>query len=109
MYIMSNVSYPFIKIGMTSKDPHDRAKELYTTGVPTKFVVEYSRYTYDHAMGERRIFSALNDYRVSPNREFFSTTVGLAMDTMDAQLSEIEGCLSKLSIGTCSVIPSTDA
>ena len=44
IYCLSNQSMPgLIKIGMTLRMPDKRAKELFTTGVPTPFVVEFHK------------------------------------------------------------------
>ena len=47
VYIMSNPSYDYLKIGKTRKDLLIRAKQLYTTGVPTPFVIEGIIHTFD--------------------------------------------------------------
>ena len=40
---MSNEAMPGIyKIGCTSRHPENRANDLYTTGVPSRFVIEYA-------------------------------------------------------------------
>jgi hypothetical protein len=108
IYVMSNSAFSSIKIGRTSKDVQIRAHELFTTGVPSKFVVEYSRYTIDAALAEARVFRALSEHRVTTNREFFDVHVQEAMDAIDTVLSVIEKDLSEITIGECRVIPSTD-
>lgn len=42
VYVISNKAMPgLVKVGFSSKDPEDRAKELYHTGSPHPYVVEY--------------------------------------------------------------------
>ena len=41
VYVMSNVAMPGLyKIGCTSRNPYERASDLYSTGVPAPFVVD---------------------------------------------------------------------
>jgi len=108
VYIMSNPSFDYVKIGRTSKDVRARAQELFTTGVPSMFVVEYSRFTVDAALAEARVFVALSGNRVSTKREFFNVSVSGAMDAVDKELSVLERGLSQMTVGPCRGIPSTE-
>jgi tetratricopeptide (TPR) repeat protein len=61
-----------VKIGRTSKNPEERAKELSSgTGVPTPFVVIYQAYFDDCTAAEIFVHTLLEDKRVSENREFY--------------------------------------
>lgn len=72
IYVLSNESMPgLIKIGQSASDPELRAYELHTTGVPTKFHIEYKGLFADFAALERRVHILLHDYRHNNNREFF--------------------------------------
>jgi len=73
IYIMSNSSFSedMLKIGWTRGHPNIRANELYTTGVPTPFIIEFSIITTDGAKLEKKIHEHIKDYRVNSNREFF--------------------------------------
>lgn len=73
VYIMSNISFniDIFKIGWSRKNPILRAKSLYTTGLPTPFVIEYMIYTNDGQKLEKEIHSHLNNYRLNDKREFF--------------------------------------
>jgi hypothetical protein len=76
VYILSNPSYGnLFKVGMTTKDPHERANELSDlTAVPTPFKVEYSVYVDDCSVTEALTHKILQErgYRITENREFFN-------------------------------------
>lgn len=75
IYILSNPSFTegLLKIGKSSRDPATgRKRELYTTGVPGEFVLEYSARVQCHSVMETQIHNALADFRYSKNREFFA-------------------------------------
>lgn len=70
VYIMSNNAMPGIyKIGCTSRNPYTRAGDLYTTGVPSPFVVEYYVYVENYQTIEKLIHKNL--YKYNYNKEFF--------------------------------------
>ena len=70
IYILSNKSMPGIyKIGCTSRTPEERAAELYTTGVPSPFSVEYSINIDNYAYIEKAIHIKLSNYNCG--KEFF--------------------------------------
>jgi len=88
IYCLSNPSFVgLLKIGETMRTPEDRAKELFTTGVPTPFKVEFSRKVANTKEKEKDIHKILESYRV-PSREFFNVTVEEAMRVIDVYLSE---------------------
>ena len=73
---MSNPSLSEIKIGESSKDPsEDRVKDLSNTSLPTPFKVEYKALVDDQRSAEALIHSALEKFRINPNREFFNCSV----------------------------------
>ena len=81
VYILSNPSMPgVIKIGQSSNDPAARANELYTTGVPEPFLIEYKGLFEGYAKLERSVHDALSDSRRSSNREFFEIEIWVAVD-----------------------------
>lgn len=80
LYICSNPSMPgLLKIGKTTTDPHERSAALFSTGVPTPFVVEYSWIVTDCSACERLTHQALESYRVSKQREFFRVSLKTAL------------------------------
>ena len=79
VYIMINPSYEgILKIGKTSKDPEDRAKELSSaTGVATPFIVVYKRHFNNCHNAEKLAHNILEEkgVRVSTSREFFAIDI----------------------------------
>lgn len=75
VYVLSNPSMPGLyKIGCTSKTVEERIIELSrSTGVPTRFIKEFSLYVYDIGECENKLHEYLSKYRVSGNKEFFKT------------------------------------
>ena len=77
IYCMSNKWMPsLVKVGQTSGDPHERASQLYTTGVPDKFNVEFAKKVKNHTQKEKMIHALLEKHfeRPTPGREFFKCT-----------------------------------
>jgi hypothetical protein len=76
VYIFFNVSMPtLIKIGYSTKMPHERANELYTTGVPTPFTVLHAWGTPTEIIAknlESQIHQKFANSRLHGNREFFN-------------------------------------
>lgn len=76
VYILSNISMPnLVKIGKTRRGGRHRAKEIYQTGVPTPFTLEYEVYTHDCDQLELYAHEHLNAFRVNNDREFFKIDV----------------------------------
>lgn len=74
LYCLSNPLYPGIyKVGYSARDVSERADELYTTGVPLPFKIEFAKEVGDYKGKERILHRILERYgkRVSPGREFF--------------------------------------
>ncbi len=77
IYVLSNPSFPLLfKIGMIlslNKTPDERASELYTTGVPTPFKVEFAKCVNNPREKEKNIHNILTMLELHPNpsREFF--------------------------------------
>ncbi|HFN3649825.1 GIY-YIG nuclease family protein [Enterobacter hormaechei] len=72
VYILINPSMPgLIKIGRTLRDSRMRARELFSTGVPTPFQVAFELFAEQHEALEAMVHNELNDFRVNAAREFF--------------------------------------
>lgn len=86
VYVMINSSFnDMVKIGKTTKDPNERAKELSSaTGVPTPFVVVFYKEFANCDIAENQIHKFLEDAgcRVNDNREFFRVPVKEAIEVV---------------------------
>lgn len=72
IYVLTNEAMPgLVKIGITSSDPSSRADQLYTTGVPVPFTVEFAGKVPNPRPVEQALHNAFRDHRINPNREFF--------------------------------------
>lgn len=72
VYILTNVSLPgMIKVGRTLRDSRSRAREFFTTGLPTPFQVAFEIFSDEHEKLEADFHQELHDFRISNNREFF--------------------------------------
>lgn len=71
VYVLSNPAMPgLVKIGRSENDPRIRAQQLYTTGVPAPFKVEFAWLADDHCQLEAELHEEFADFRVA-GREFF--------------------------------------
>lgn len=76
IYVMTNQSVPDgVKIGMTTKHPAQRARELYTTGVPFPFKVAFAMWVESPSEVEKATHEHFSQYRMSDAREFFGVGV----------------------------------
>ena len=86
VYVMINSSYEgLVKIGKTTKDPEERAKELSSaTGVATPFIVAYKRMFNDCHVAEKTIHKILTNrgVRINNSREFFRLPISDAINTI---------------------------
>lgn len=60
-----------IKVGRTLRDSRSRARELFTTGLPTPFQVAFEIFSDEHEKLEADFHQEIHDFRISNNREFF--------------------------------------
>ena len=87
VYVMINPSLPdVVKIGKTTREPSERAKELSSaTGVPTPFILVYSKPFADCHFAEKVIhgYFEKKGARVNDNREFFRVSTMEAIDLIN--------------------------
>ena len=90
VYILINKSYRYgwlqrklLKIGQTSKNPEDRAKELSSTGVPTPFEVAYYLQSDQYEEIEKEMHRRLGVFRSNKDREFFRYPIKKAIKLLD--------------------------
>lgn len=94
IYCMSNPSMPgLIKIGeihSEGRTPVDRAKELFTTGVPTPFKIEFAKRVVNPQGKEETLHNILEqNYERCYRREFFRISpeiVHAHFDLMDGEM-----------------------
>ena len=95
IYVLSNPCMPgIVKIGYTELTPNQRAKDLFTTGVPTEFIVEYEVDVNIYAIKlEKMIFNCLKDVRIKrrdvnnkSKREFFEISIEYAIEAIDDRI-----------------------
>jgi hypothetical protein len=62
-----------VKVGQTGGNPYERAAQLYTTGVPCEFRVEFAKKVKNYVEREKQIHVLLEKHfeRPNKNREFF--------------------------------------
>ena len=77
VYILSNPAFPhLIKIGKSERNPLEfRSSELYTTGVPERFSVEYYAMVGNFNFVEAECHRLLDAFRPNKGREFFEYPV----------------------------------
>lgn len=81
VYVLSNAAMPgLVKIGMTaSEDAEARLAQLYTTGVPFPFKLEFACRVENPEEVEKALHTAFAPHRVNAKREFFSIDSGQAI------------------------------
>jgi len=99
VYCMTNEGMPgLVKIGMTTNDPEERARELSgATGVPYPFRVVVCKKVYNPAEKEKAIHELLSalGFRVNERREFFNCSLAIVdllfalIDGTDVQTNAI--------------------
>lgn len=117
VYVLTNESMPnLVKIGRTTRSVHQRAAELYQTGVPTPFEVYAEYICPDCTEVEMWVHDALSECRVSESREFFVCHAEkAAREVMNAHREQVEAWLDEFlpghgvresGMGLCPSIPS---
>ncbi|MBW6521586.1 MAG: GIY-YIG nuclease family protein [Desulfoarculaceae bacterium] len=90
VYILSNPDLPgLLKVGMTYKRPELRAKELSsTTGVSSKYVIEYYGKVADRFVAEKAAHNRLKNFH--HKKEFFKVDIEVAIYCVETISSPIE-------------------
>lgn len=73
VYVLTNATMPgLVKIGRTSQiDANVRITQVYTTGVPVPFTLEYAAKVANGQEVETALHTAFAPHRINPSREFF--------------------------------------
>jgi hypothetical protein len=84
IYIMSNKSFADkrIKVGISKSDPTQRKDNLYSTGVPEPFLVEYYALVEEYEEIEKIVHKKLSGLRPNKQREFFICSIEKAIVTI---------------------------
>ena len=91
VYCMSNPAMPgLLKVGFTTDTPDVRARELYTTGVPLPFKVEFAKLIANPKEKELSTHKLLGIYheRVNEDREFFRVSKERVREIFDLLAGE---------------------
>ena len=85
LYCVINPAFPdLVKIGVTTKHPLERPKELSAVpGIPTPFVLAYHRYVAYPFQAEAKIHRLLEACRVNDSREFFKLPLHKAIEMVN--------------------------
>lgn len=73
VYVLTNPAMPsLVKIGYTTqKEAETRIAQLYSTGVPVPFTIEFACRVENAAEVEKALHVAFSPNRINPKREFF--------------------------------------
>lgn len=91
IYIMRNSSLPkdVFKIGLTTKETEERAKQLSSTSIPDKFHIMREWNVKDCFLAEKTIHKILEKYRVDAKREFFQVEMQFVNEIVDSVIKKI--------------------
>lgn len=90
VYIISNPAMPaVVKIGYSMKDPSLRAEQLFSTGVPHKYTVEFEALVDSPYEIEQKTHAILADFRIGATEWFECGAHDAVLALKDAAL----GCL----------------
>jgi hypothetical protein len=93
VYVLLNPSFPDqVKIGRTEQTSELRAKKLWTTGVPTPFLVVYDELVSECKTVEEKLHSKFAAYRTSSDREFFRVPVREAIRALQEEAAIHKVC-----------------
>lgn len=83
VYVLSNPAMPgLIKVGRSIHGGRARAAQIYQTGTPQPFVLEFEVFVKNSAEVERQVHDGLSAHRVNNGREFFSVSVKDAVEAV---------------------------
>lgn len=83
LYFLSNVSMPgLLKIGYTQTSLNQRLSKLRHTAIPADFEVEAAFHVQHPAACERAVHKLLEQFRHTPQREFFRITLRTALNAV---------------------------
>jgi hypothetical protein len=77
------------KIGLTTNETEERARQLSKTSVPDHFHVMREWAVKDCIRAEKEIHTILDKFRVDPRREFFNIDMQVANETIETVIKAI--------------------
>lgn len=93
IYIACSKSNNLLKIGRTSKSPHQRAKTLSSSGVLHDYDIFFSLHVYNQFIVERKVHQKLKKFRII--KEFFSLKKELAIELIKQEYESELNCINK--------------
>jgi hypothetical protein len=105
VYVLSNPAMPgLVKIGRTAnEEAAARLAQLYTTGVPLPFTLEFTCRVPNGAEVEAALHQAFGPHRVNPKREFFSIDASQAIGIL--KLLHVQDVTSQIQSEATSIEP----
>jgi hypothetical protein len=105
VYILTNPAMPgLVKIGRTTnEDANIRISQLYTTGVPVPFTIEYACKVGNPDEVEKALHIAFGPQRINPKREFFRIEPEQAIAIL--RLLKTEDATKEVAAQTSSIDP----
>ena len=105
VYVLTNPVMPnLVKIGRTgSEDARARVDQLYSTGVPLPFKIEFACRVQNADEVERALHRAFAPNRLNPKREFFSIEADQAISIL--KLLHVEDATNELNAAPTSIEP----
>ena len=91
IYVMSNKAFSkdLLKVGKSTRHPSSgRRNELFTTGVPSEFELQYWAYVTNCSDAEIKLHKKFADYRYSRRREFFVMPLSELLHTIKQTLGQ---------------------
>jgi len=91
IYIMRQPTYKdnIFKVGLTTRSPKERSKELSNTSSVDKFFVITEFNTKDCFLAEKLIHQELDSYRLTARREFFQCDLRIIFDVCEKIIKHI--------------------
>jgi hypothetical protein len=91
IYIMRQPAHNpnIFKIGLSTRNPKERSKELSNTSAADKFFILTEFHTKDCFLAEKLIHKELDSYRLTSRREFFQCDLRIILDVSERIIKDI--------------------
>lgn len=93
IYIVRQPAHPknTFKIGLTTRNPNERNRELSNTSVIDEFYILKDFHTKDCFLAEKLIHKELDSYRITSKREFFQCDTKIIIEVCEKIVKEVNG------------------